>query len=76
MANVEFGMVLRERREAKGWSQEQLASQADLSTRFVQSLEANDKSPSLETLFKIARALNTSPGPLVDPIWRDWKARR
>jgi len=76
MEQVEFGATLRERREGKGLTQEQLASQADLSTRYIQSLEANEKSPSMETLFKIARALNTSPGPLVDPAWRAWKTGR
>ncbi len=28
---------------------------------------------SLETVFKMSRAFNTSPGPLLDPIWRDWR---
>ncbi len=74
MGSIQFGTILRERRESKGWTQEQLASQADLSTRYVQSLEADEKLPSVETVFKIARAFNTSPGPLLDPLWREWRA--
>lgn len=74
MGKIQFGAVLRERREGKGWTQEQLASEADLSTRYVQSLEAQEKLPSLDTVFKIARAFNTSPGPLLDPLWRIWKS--
>ena len=76
MDRILFGSVLRERREARGWTQEQLANEAELSTRYVQSLEAQEKSPSLDTVFKIARAFNTSPGPLLDPLWRAWKEDR
>lgn len=73
MDQIPFGTVLRERRESRGWTQEQLAHQAELSTRYVQSLEAQEKLPSIETVFKIARAFNTSPGPLLDSLWRKWR---
>ena len=73
MGNIHFGAVLRDRRRIKGWTQEQLATQADLSARYVQSMEADEKIPSLETVFRLARAFNTSPGPLLDPLWRAWR---
>ena len=73
MAKIRFGAVLRERRAGKGWTQEQMATQADLSTRYIQALEAAEKAPSLETVFKIARAFGTSPGALLEPLWREWK---
>lgn len=73
MSDIRFGVVLKKRRENKGWTQEQLASRAELSTRHVQSLEATDKLPSIETIFKLALALNTSPGLLVEPLWHLWK---
>lgn len=76
MERIQFGNVVRERREARGWTQEQLAHEAELSTRYVQSLEAQEKLPSLDTVFKIARAFNTSPGPLLDPLWRAWRENR
>lgn len=75
MARLNFGQLLRQRRVRRGWTQEQVAARAGLSPRYVQSLEANTKSPSLETVFKIARAFNTSPGPLLHPLWRDWRER-
>ena len=68
-----FGGMLRGRRVSRGWTQEQLANNSDLSTRYVQALEADRKSPSLETLFKLCRALNTSPGPFLAPLWNHWK---
>lgn len=73
MGNIAFGAIIKTRRIARGWTQEELANQVELSARYIQSLEAQDKLPSLETLFKFARALNTSPRPLLDPAWRDWK---
>ncbi|MGL6020439.1 MAG: helix-turn-helix domain-containing protein [Gibbsiella quercinecans] len=47
---------IRELRLAKGWSQEQLATIAGLSTRTIQRIE-NDHQASLETLGAIAAAL-------------------
>ncbi len=73
MGKIRFGVVIRDRRRGKGWTQEQLATQADLSVRYVQSIEADEKVPSLETVFRLARAFNTSPGPLLDPLWRSWR---
>lgn len=76
MGKIRFGTVVRERRKGRGWTQEQLASHAGLSVRYVQSLEADDKRPSLETVFKISRAFNTSPGPLLGPLWQTWRESR
>ena len=73
MNNIEFGPLLREHREKRGWTQEQLASKAELSTRYVQSLEAQDKLPSLDTVFKISNALGLSPGELLNPLWLKWE---
>ena len=35
MLIVSFGMTVRRQREARGWSQEQLAGQADLNRSYV-----------------------------------------
>jgi putative transcriptional regulator len=47
-------VVLRARRE---WTQEKLAEQMGLSTRYVQSLEAGEYYPSLPTLVRLRVAL-------------------
>lgn len=75
MATIDFGKVIKDRRVSRGWTQEQLASTAEISTRYVQSLEAGNKSPSIETVFKLSKALGTSPGLLLEPLWKDWKRR-
>lgn len=54
---------IRELRLAKGWSQEQLATIAGLSTRTIQRIE-NDHQASLETLGAIAAALGMQVGDL------------
>lgn len=57
---------IRQLRLEKGWSQEQLASIAGLSTRTVQRLE-NGEQASLETLSAIAAALELRIGDLNQP---------
>ena len=54
-------------------AQEEFADRAQISARHVQSLEAGTKLPTVDTVFKIARAFTTSPGPLLDPLWQDWR---
>ncbi len=73
MSKLDFGKVVRERRMRRRWTQEEFADRAQISARHVQSLEAGTKLPTLDTVFKIARAFNTSPGPLLDPLWQDWR---
>ena len=48
-------LVLRINNELK-LTQKDVAEEADLSIRFYQDLEAGKKSPSLETVEKVARA--------------------
>lgn len=57
---------IRELRLAKGWSQEQLAEATGLSRDAVSRIERGDRSPSLDTLNLVARALGTSLPQLVD----------
>ncbi|WP_372691443.1 helix-turn-helix domain-containing protein [Brevundimonas sp.] len=49
-------------RTDRGWTQQDLASEADLSVRFVSGIERGEENPSLETTFQIAVALDV-------PIW-------
>ena len=46
---------LRELREAKGWSQGELAEQLDVSRQSVNALETGKYDPSLPLAFRIAR---------------------
>ncbi|MGB9720571.1 MAG: helix-turn-helix domain-containing protein [bacterium] len=55
---VKFGQRVRQLREAKNLSQEQLAEKADLHSTFIGKIEMAEINPSIITLEKIARAFN------------------
>ncbi len=62
MATV--GERIREVREAKGWTQERLATEADISKSFLSEVEKHGKNISLDLLLKVATALGASVGYL------------
>lgn len=60
-----MGIKLREVREAKGLSQEELAKKADVSRTTIWSLETNPNAQTTtKTLIKIADALGTTVGDI------------
>ena len=58
--NKLVGLNIRSMRVKKEYTQELLAEKADLSKNSVSSIERGQMSPTLETLDKIAKALNTT----------------
>jgi transcriptional regulator with XRE-family HTH domain len=60
-----FGKVLRDAREAAGLSQEDLASDADIDRTYVSMLERGVRQPTLETIFRLAKAVKLTPAALV-----------
>lgn len=60
-----FGKTLKEIREAKDISQENLAFEADLDRTYISLLERGLRQPSLETIFSLAKALSIRPTELV-----------
>lgn len=63
-----FGLKIREFRIERGWTQEQLAEIADLSTRTVQRAE-KDQTQDPETLAAIAAAFNITVRDLRTKYW-------
>ncbi len=63
-----FGIVLRELRQAAGFSQEALAMECDLDRTFISMLERGVRGPTLDTVFAVARALKTKPSKLVSMV--------
>lgn len=56
--NIEkFSLVLRQLREERGWSQEQLAERADLNRSYLGEVERGRAVPSIVTVAKLAGAL-------------------
>ena len=62
---AEYGKKVREIRNSKKVSQEKLAELADLDRTYVSDIENGKRNVSIETIFKIAEALNT---PVVEFI--------
>ena len=52
-----LAMRVKEERERRGWTQEQLAEKAGISRGFLARLETARHDPKLSTLEKIAKAL-------------------
>ncbi len=63
--NVELGKRVRMRREFLRLTREQLAEQVDLSPRFINSLENGSSGVKLESLSRLAEALDTTCDYLV-----------
>ena len=62
----DFGLAVRQLREGRGWSQEQLAGQADLNRSYVGEIERGRAVASLATVEKLAGSLGMPPSALVE----------
>jgi transcriptional regulator with XRE-family HTH domain len=60
-----FGNVLREARQAKGLSQEQLAEAAGLDRSFISLVERGIQSPNIVVLLKVADVLGVRASELI-----------
>ncbi|HTP27641.1 MAG TPA: helix-turn-helix transcriptional regulator [Anaeromyxobacteraceae bacterium] len=60
-----FAVNLRNERLRKKLSQEALASRAGLSVSYISMLERRQRTPPLDTLESLAKALNVSPTALL-----------
>ena len=60
-----FGVVVREFREKKGYSQEALCLDAEVARSFLSELERGVKLPTLATLFVIAETLGVKASAII-----------
>ena len=60
-----FPLVVRQLREERGWSQEELAERADLNRSYVGEIERGIATPSLVTVSKLALGLDLSASTLL-----------
>lgn len=58
---VKFGHKIQKRRKELGITQEELADRVNLSRTHMGHIEQGRRSPSLEVLNRLAKALKTSP---------------
>ena len=54
-------------RREKGLTQEDVAASAEISQQYVSGLERGERNPTVQSLYKIARALGVSHMELVRP---------
>ena len=73
---VGVSVVIREFRQAIGLSQDQLADRMDISTPYISMLESGKRYPSIETLIRIALALQVRPGEMLDRIAEQYAQER
>jgi transcriptional regulator with XRE-family HTH domain len=66
---IAFGKRLRQLREAKGWTLEELGEAAGMNELQVGHIERGASDPKLSTLVKLAKALGIPPRELL----RDFK---
>ena len=60
------GLNMKTLREAKGWSQEELADQAGIHRTYVSGVERGVRNPTITVLEKLAIALQTKLPKLVE----------
>ena len=62
-----FGQTIKDARQAAGLTQEGLAEQAGVTTRYIMAIENENKQPSMKMLFKLIRALKISADTIFFP---------
>ena len=66
--SIAFGSVLRQLRQKCGLSQEKLGFESGYHRTYISLLERGEKSPSLQTIFKLSKALNVDPSILIKNV--------
>ena len=72
----QIGARLRVLRRGRGWTLEELAAKAEMSTSTLSRLESGKRQAGLELLVPLTRELGISLDDLVTPVVRDPRIRR
>jgi transcriptional regulator with XRE-family HTH domain len=67
---VLFGAIVRELREARGWTQEQLAEHSEMNASYLGFVERGDNVPTLTIIIQIAEGLGVTPGELLNAMMK------
>ncbi len=67
---VRFGSNVRKLREAKDWTQEQLAEKAELDQTYISGIERGERNLTVLSIAKLAKALRTTASKLCEGIDR------
>lgn len=63
-----FGKVLKQLREEKGLSQQELGDYSETDRAFISKIERGLSIPSIVTVFKLAEVLKIKPKDLIDKV--------
>lgn len=76
--NGSLGAVIKNLRMRAGISQEELADRASIHRTYVSQLERGLKSPTIQMLFQLAKALKASPSDILRSVEKDvgWPSKR
>jgi transcriptional regulator with XRE-family HTH domain len=66
-----LGRQLRRLRQARGWSQEELAERAGLDRTYISGCERGRRNIGIENLFRLSAALGVKPAKLIDDSEHD-----
>lgn len=61
-----LGRNVRRLREAKGWSQERYAFEAEVHRTYISEIERAKRNPTATIIEKLAKPLGIAPGRLLD----------
>lgn len=62
------GLLIRDRRKAKGWSQEELSFRAGKHRTFVSSIERGTKNATVNSIHAIAKAMDLTVSELLEGL--------
>ena len=60
-----LGLNVKKLREAKGWSQEEFAHEADIHRTYVSDIERGSRNPTIKIVEKLAKCLDVPAGELL-----------
>lgn len=63
----QFGLRLKELRDAKGMTQEDLAEKAELFRTYLSRIETGGANPTLTVIYQLAQAVGEPPSSLLQP---------
>jgi transcriptional regulator with XRE-family HTH domain len=67
-AQAQFGATVRRLRLAAGLTQEQLGARCKMDLSAVSRLERGERNPRLDTLVRLAEALDVPPAALLEDV--------
>jgi len=62
--------VVRELRESRGWTQEELAERASMNASYLGFVERGDNVPTLTIILQIAEGLRVEPAELLREVMK------